>query len=185
MNVALAEKIQGWMSIGELRFLAEHASRSNKIIEVGSYKGRSTRAMADNLSKEDGVIYAIDPWNAVEGYDHPRDLAAESYRLGHGNEIYWDFTANLLDYIAIKKVIPLRQQFHLTWIADADMIFIDAAHEYNFVKRDILHAIMLLPKGGFLCGHDYVDAWPDVIKVVDEIFGKGIQVFETIWWIKL
>jgi hypothetical protein len=67
------------MSIGELRFLAEHANKSKVIIEAGSYLGRSTRALADNTTWS--CIHAVDPWDGVyEGYDHPRDDALQSYR---------------------------------------------------------------------------------------------------------
>ena len=185
MNVARAELIEGWMSPGELRFLAKNASKYKIILEAGSYQGRSTRAMADNTK---GVIHAIDPWSAI-GYRNnqsDRDLAANEYTNGRGDEIYDKFVKNLQDKINIKQVIIHRIQFHHFWIQYPNMIFIDACHDYYKVKRDILHSVFLLcGKGGLICGHDYSGNWPGVIRAVDEVFGNGIRTEESIWWINL
>lgn len=182
MNVASASGIQGWMSLGELRFLAKHASESKLIVEAGCFKGRSTRAMADNTN---GVIHAIDPWDGrYEGLGHPRDDAHRILQLDPDG-VRKDFYNNLLDYIASGKVIPHTGYFHHFWVKSPNMIFIDANHDYVTIHRDICHALFLLQEGGFLCGHDYRGEWPDVIRAVDEIFGLGIDVEESIWWIKL
>lgn len=184
VNVALAEQITGWMSLGELRFLAERASKSNLIVEAGSYCGRSTRAMADNSKAS---IYAIDPWSETPyiRYDSSRDLAADEYRKGQGDYIYLKFLENMYDKIKEGQVIVHKMEFHHFWLYCPDMIFIDACHSYLEVKRDILHAIMLMSAGGLLCGHDYSGSWPEVMQAVDEIFGTGIEIYESIWWIKL
>ncbi len=182
MDVALADRIQGWMSLGELRFLADHASKSKVIVEAGCFKGRSTRAMADNTT---GIIHAIDPWDGLyEGLTHPRDDALR-YLQTDPDGIRKEFYENLLDYISIGRVIPHTGYFHHFWVGYPDMIFIDANHSYLTTKRDILHAVMLMQGGGFLCGHDYRGEWPDVIRAVDDVFGPGIDIHESIWWIKL
>lgn len=181
MNVASADLIHGWMSLEELRFLASHASRSKVIVEAGSYKGRSTRAMADNT---DGIIHAIDPWNGMyEGINHDRDDAQKSY--GPNDDIRTEFYNNLYEHIYNGKVVPHRTYFHEIVIPNVDMIFIDANHSYETTKRDILHAIQLMPEGGFLCGHDYRGEWPGVIQAVDDVFGPGLEIVDSIWWVNL
>ena len=58
--IGSCEKYPGaWMSAYELTWLAEAASLGGLIAEVGAWRGRSTRAMADNTA---GFIYAVDPW---------------------------------------------------------------------------------------------------------------------------
>src|SRR5262245_42246367 len=52
--------IEGWMAPRELFWLAEIAQNSDNIIEIGSYKGRSTRALCDNAR---GKVTAVDPWS--------------------------------------------------------------------------------------------------------------------------
>jgi hypothetical protein len=181
INVARARNIEGWMSDNELRFLAEHASKYKTILEVGSYKGRSTRAMADNSS---GTIYAIDPWNGNYGkdYDDPHDIAFRSYKT-NGHLIYKEFQKNLTDHIKTGKVVPIKDEFNKFYTPSPGMIFIDACHEYNHVKDDIHHSLLMTPQ--FLCGHDYSGNWPGVMAAVDEIFGPGLEKVDSIWWINL
>jgi hypothetical protein len=183
VDVTLAAKIQGWMSLGELRFLAEHASKSNIILEAGCYKGRSTRAMADNTK---GIIHAIDPWDGhYEGYENFKD-EAQKFLKKDASSIRLEFYLNLFDHLVDGKVIMNQIPFHkFNPSINPNMIFIDANHAYEAVKRDILHAISLMPHGGLLCGHDYCGEWLEVCKAVDEVFGRGISTEETIWWINL
>lgn len=182
MNVARAYTIQGWMSESELRFLAKLASESKLIVEAGCFKGRSTRAMADNTA---GYIHAIDPWDGkYEGEDNARDDARQLLATDPDG-IRKEFYINLFEHITSGKVIPHTEKFHHIWIPNTDMVFIDANHSYEMVKRDILHGIMLLSGGGILAGHDYRGEWPGVIRAVDEVFGRGIQTEDTIWWINL
>ena len=171
------------MSLQELRFLAKQAAQYDVIIEAGCYKGRSTRAMADNTN---GIIHAIDPWDGeYEGCGDSRDDALLNYRRGDPKMIKMEFYCNLFDHIVNRKLIMHHGPFHEIEIKDANMIFIDANHNYETTKRDILHAISLLPHGGFLCGHDYRGEWPGVIRAVDEIFGVGIRLEDTIWYVNL
>jgi hypothetical protein len=64
-----------------------------------------------------------------------------------------------------------------------DMVFIDAEHTYEALVKDILHwkskAKILL------CGHDYSNAWPNVMRAVNEELGGPDEVHGSIWvkWI--
>jgi hypothetical protein len=60
-----------------------------------------------------------------------------------------------------------------------DMVFIDAGHTYEEVKSDI--EVWQPVANKVICGHDYCDAWPGVVKAVDEAFGKPDKVVGTIW----
>ena len=53
-----------------------------------------------------------------------------------------------------------------------DFCFIDASHEYEDVKADLLAWLPKVKDGGILAGHDYDVAWQGVIKAVDEVIGK-------------
>jgi len=176
MNIASALKITGWMTEQELYFLAESAAKSTLILEVGSYCGRSTRAMADNTR---GIIHAIDPWDG-------KFQIYKGTLLENGDNIkYTIFFNNLLRYIESGQVQVNRMNFLDFKIIDPpNMIFIDAIHEYEAVKKDIYHAMSLMKKG-LLCGHDYCDAWHGVIEAVNEIFGNKVNTCGTIWWVEL
>jgi hypothetical protein len=50
-----------------------------------------------------------------------------------------------------------------------DWCYIDAAHEYKYVKEDINTWYPKISIGGILSGHDYCrDAWPGVVDAVEE-----------------
>ena len=67
-----------------------------------------------------------------------------------------------------------------------DLVFIDAAHDYESVKADIM---AWLPKvRGVIAGHDYIPTYPGVMGAVDEIFGDDVikdYAFEGCWMINI
>lgn len=175
MNLERAKSIDGWMSDDELQFLARTASSSNLIIEFGCYKGRSTRALADNTN---GVVIAVDPWL-------PEYYNEDSSRHGINPDVYPEFYRNLKDHVDSGKVIPIITYSHkLEWDgARPDFIFLDGDHRTESVRKDIKIALALLPKGSILAGHDYEHPdWPGVKKAVDEFF-PNVNLVNSIWWV--
>jgi len=186
-NLGRAFDIGGWMSGPELLLLAEFASKSKKILEVGSFRGRSTRALADNT---DGQIVACDPWDGkyqyyvTKGIDCP-DAAFGQFHSNGTNEIYSEFYMNLHDHIKNGKLRVFRCNFDELKIDEKfDFIFIDAIHEYEAVKADIAKALELIEPGGIIAGHDYAPGWFGVMQAVDEVFPQK-QVSESIWSIQI
>lgn len=51
-----------------------------------------------------------------------------------------------------------------------DIIYIDANHSYDDVLRDIISWYPKVKDNGFICGDDYLDFFPGVIKAVNECF---------------
>lgn len=173
-DIEIAKRIEGWMSDRELEFLGTAGKKYEFILEVGSYKGRSARAFADNTS---GTVICVDPWNA--------DVFSHSGKVIYttGDDTYAEFMKNLKIHIDSRRVIPFRMKFEefQTWVRP-DFVFIDAAHDYESVKHDIEKAISLEPK--VLAGHDYdAKVWPGVVQAVDEKFDK-INLVDTIWWVE-
>ena len=171
-DIARALQIDGWMDEFELDWLARQAKTKSLIVEVGSYKGRSTRALADNA---DGVVYAFDDWHG------PRERL-----YVNGEEIYPDFSTlftefqlNLADHLTDYKVKIIQGNHGDTSVIPPeflrghleerpDMVFIDGSHDYDQVKRDLLIWRARLRPGGLMCGHD--SSWTDVFRAVNEIY---------------
>lgn len=161
------------MTEGELSFLAQSAEDCKIIYEIGSYCGKSARAMADN-SPNDCKIYCIDPWNYTILKEDRSFLTVDQTTFGQ-------FLIGMSDHIKSGKVIPISKRFEdcVTIFNDADLIFIDGDHSYGSVVHDITKSLKILKSGGIICGHDY--NWETVKKAVDQILGETEKV-DTIWW---
>ena len=70
-----------------------------------------------------------------------------------------------------------------------DLVFIDAAHDYEHIAEDIKAWLPKVREGGILCGHDYLPGEYDgVVKAVDETFEKVDVEKDTVsavWSIKI
>jgi len=65
------------------------------------------------------------------------------------------------------------------WISFG-FVYIDAAHNYESVRRDLIAWWDVVAEGGILAGHDYDPTHPDVIRAVDEFAEHhGLTVFLT------
>jgi predicted O-methyltransferase YrrM len=168
-----ATAIKGWMSLIELDWLARVAHCSDKILEIGSYKGRSTRALCDNAK---GTVTAVDPW-------------AGPYITNRGTVLFdqiesWnEFQRNLADVPNLTIFRGYFEEFcNQDTDTDFDFIFIDGDHRYDSVIRDIYGSLKLLKSGGILAGHDYTHQdWPGVKRAVDELFPNR-ELVDSIWW---
>jgi hypothetical protein len=169
MNIENAKRIDGWMSEKELHWLAAQASTKKSIVEIGSFLGRSTRALADNT---EGVVYAMDDWKG------PRDIyiAKET-----SNTFYDQFVENMGDLIASGKVVPVRANHReLETEIEPDMVFIDGSHTYEDVKADV-EFWKTRVNGGVLCGHD-IDYLTVSNAVRDTLGDDFTTVLETNLW---
>ncbi len=83
------------------------------------------------------------------------------------------------------KIFPYygeRADWADAWQFKADLVFIDASHEYNSVRRDILAWKRHVGTGGVLCGHDFSSPFPGVVAAVKELFPFGIEIVgQSIW----
>lgn len=171
-----ADKVDGFMAWEELAYLATRAKSAKCIVELGSWKGRSTKAMAMTCP---GKVYAVDSWRGSSGGDFTGKEAAERGR----DTIKGEFFDNVA--IPHKNVIATDCEHAFAGSAlkhvagEVDFAFIDGDHLYDNVKRDILTCLDLLAPGGILCGHD-LDR-PEVQKAVNELLPGWKFVGGSLW----
>lgn len=179
---------QGWMSRNYLNFFDEALRRSATveqplIIEVGTWKGHSAIAMAFELYKRNlnGRIVCVDTflgspehyveeeyrslYDLVDGIPDLRQRFVKNVRYTGALPYIWPFvisSAQAASYFIQNNVL-------------ADIIYIDAGHEYESVKLDIELYWSVLKPGGSMILDDY--KWEGVKKAVDE-FGasSGVKV---------
>ena len=155
--------IPGWMRLGELNWLYLMAQIMDSIVEIGSWRGRSTDALLDGCK---GTVWAVDHFKGNK--EHTKEQRKDIYKF---------FLKNVGHYKNLKvlKMSSLRaaKKFKDKSI---DMVFIDGGHEYKEVKADIEAWLPKTKK--LICGHDYYEE--GVKRAVREILGN-VNIFDLIW----
>jgi predicted O-methyltransferase YrrM len=193
--------IHGWMdnSFGNIiTNIVKSRSKNEKItiIEVGSWKGKSCITIANTL-KQLGFtnisIIAVDTWLGAPEFwtwglnDHTKGV---SLNIVNGlPTVFYTFTKNIKYYnhddivapfpISSAQAVEVLKHHNIK----ADIIYVDASHEYEPVKQDITSYWQLLNSGGTMIGDDYQSGWPGVIKAVDELstlYGKA-EITGVVW----
>lgn len=164
--------IEGWMTFEELIWLHSTAKEMDTVLELGSWKGRSTHALATACK---GKVTCVDTWKGSE------DTNDATNYLGREEDVFETFKRNTKDF---SNIIPVRKTGNDAALDFADnsfdMVFIDAGHRYEDVVEDIA---AWLPKAKkVICGHDYQTGWPGVVQAVNEAFGQPDGVCGSIWY---
>jgi predicted O-methyltransferase YrrM len=171
------EGVNGWTSQRELNWLSETANKARSIVEIGCWKGRSTKAL---LEASEGFVYAIDHFKGTS-----KEGDAWSVFLADEQDIKKEFIENVGHYPNL-RLHEMSSTDAVGFFEDEslDMVFIDGDHTYKGVMDDINNYLPKVKKGGIICGHDYVKGFPEVIQAVNEKF-KKVEVVGTIWWKKV
>jgi GT2 family glycosyltransferase len=184
IDISKARTIEGFMLDQELEWLARAAQKANVFVELGSWKGRSSNAIAQHLP-HNGTLYCIDTWG---GSPTESVLTNEASKM-QGDKAFYDFIKNNHVYIISGRIVPLRMKgehaFNLLREIGikADVVFIDAEHTYEAVRRDIINGYSIVKDGGVLCGHDYAPDWETVRNAVDDnVSGFNVVPFTSIWY---
>lgn len=171
-----ALKIDGFMTEEELTWLYQTAQRMNSIVEIGSWKGRSTSVL---LAGCKGSVTAVDNWT---GHDPASNGSLEV--TAATEDVFNTFLDNVGHFPNLHVM-----QMSSADAADeygtqtADMVFIDAEHTYEGCKADIAK---WAPKARKLIAlHDYSAAWQGVMQAVNEAFGPAVKVVGTIAYIEV
>ena len=137
--------------------------RPGIIIEIGSWKGHSANAMAD-MTKKLGLntkIVCVDHF--LGGHEHwllPEYRQELRMEFGRPN-IFYNFVANTCTRNNSDVIYPLSLPSSVASIVIrtkglvADLIYIDAGHDFNDVNADISNFWPALEQGGVMFGDDY------------------------------
>ena len=149
--------------------LAQQASSQGVIVEIGSYRGRSTVALARGALKGAGVpVYAIDPHEYID-----RKGEVETRYDSHDHVA---FLRNiLLSGVAevVKPIHLLSWEVAAGWDKPISLLWIDGSHEYEAVRKDFVQWSQFLVPGGHLAFHDSNQPADGPYRVVQEALGNG------------
>jgi predicted O-methyltransferase YrrM len=165
----LVAGIGGWLTPKEGRLLyalARRCTGRGVIVEIGSWKGKSTIWLASGARDGGGArVYAIDPHTAQSD-----NLATQS-----AVPTLEEFSRNVRAAGVDDLVVPM-----VTTSADAarafdrpvELLFIDGAHDYASVALDLDLWFPKVVDGGTIAFHDTV-AWEGPRRLVAERVFRG------------
>lgn len=163
------ERTEGMISLEEARLLydAARACRDACVVEVGSYRGRSTVALA--LGSRDGAdvpVYAIEPHESftgvLGGVFGPQDRGA--------------FFQGMLEtgaYHAVRLVNLSSEDVAPTWRRPIGVLWIDGDHRYEGVRRDFDAWVWHLTGDAVVLFDDATDPELGPHRLVEELVATG------------
>jgi predicted O-methyltransferase YrrM len=158
--LSILQNVTGWLSDNEALYLNQAAARihpPNVIVEIGSFQGKSTIALALNSTVP---VYAIDPHeehtDEIGGVFGPVDRAR--------------FAENIVAAGVHERVCPINinsLQVGAIWTLPIGLLFVDGAHNYRQVAFDTGCFLGELQPGGLMLIHDRT--WPDIARRLQEL----------------
>lgn len=180
------ENLQGWASTdGSFTEIIE-TIKPKTIVEVGTWFGASAVNMAklalyQGISKEELEIVCVDTFlGSVEHY-----TMLSTFNSGnklHGRPLVYDqFLSNIIHQNLTDVITPFpidsgNGALALNdWKVQADLIYIDAAHDFEYVQIDFIRYANILRPGGYML----IDDWhhQPIKEAAKNIFGEN-KVFE-------
>ena len=165
----VVDKVEGWLSDreGELLYnLATNCRGKGVIVEIGSWKGKSTIWLGKGSKAGNKVkIFAIDP----------HEGASTRSETDRKVRTFEEFKKNIKNAEIGDVVIPIvktSEEAAKNFNDSAELIFIDGAHKYELVKLDFELWYQKLIYGGIMAFHDTI-GWSGPKKVVEEYIYKS------------
>lgn len=162
----VAETVEGFLYPNEMRFLAIAGAvptAEGEILEIGSFKGKSTVILAKAARLGDGAtVHAVDPMTSPSVTDP--DLKGASDTLG-------DFEENIRR-TGVEDGVRLHQMFSHelapAWDRKLRLLWIDGDHLYSGVRTDLEGFMPHLADGAIVAIHDVLHMYDGGIRVFAE-----------------
>lgn len=171
--LAAAAGVEGWLSEDQARRLWEAALTvrpPGRIVEIGSFRGRSTIVL--RLAAAEAVeVVAIDPHGG--GDRGPQEISPDALR---GEEDNRAFRANLAAAgLAndVKHVRRMSDEAHPEVQDPIDLLYVDGAHRYAPARADIEQWGKRVRPGGTMLVHDSYNAIGVMLAQVRLLFASA------------
>lgn len=145
------DSIEGWLSRREGIFLyrlVRSLPINSVIVEIGSFKGKSTIWLGSSLKNKSGsILYSIDPHVG----------SPEIYQEYQSVDTFPEFQKNLIRFRVKEKVKLIRKDSNtavLDFKRKINLLFIDGSHEYHQVYEDFQNWSPKIVPGGWVVFHD-------------------------------
>lgn len=130
-------------------------------VEVGTQSGNYSEVLCKN--NKNLLLYTIDIFDLVYGDDYTSRIGRRKQK-----RLYEEAVKRLSFYkckVIKKTSLEAVQSFKYE---ELDFVYIDGAHQFDYVVTDIAMWGQKVRKGGIISGHDYDETlFPDVIRAVN------------------
>jgi len=174
----LTNDVEGWMHEEELALLfclAKKCKGKGVIVEIGSWKGKSTISLALGSKRGNKVrVYSIDTHTGKPEYESVL-LTLEEFKRNIRN-------ARVDDQLI--PIVKSSEEAAKDFDEQIELIFIDGEHKYEFVKKDFELWFPKIVDGGIIALHD-TTTWPGPKKVSEKYilkskYFKNVKIVDSI-----
>jgi predicted O-methyltransferase YrrM len=164
--------VPGFLGENEARFLGLLAAcipAKGLIVEIGSFKGRSTVMLAKVAAHYGlGPVVSIDPHTRILSPVRPDDT---------GTSTYDDFMASLRG-AGVEEQVEVHRAFsndvQRTWDRPIRFLWIDGDHSYEGAHQDFAGFLPFVNALGVVALHDALNNFPGPVRVfVEEMLRAG------------
>lgn len=138
---------------------------ATRVFEFGTYKGVSTTQLALNVGAN-GMVFTLDLPEDHPAYSLPIPKPEEQQIAAEGGK------GILIPRDLLPRITFLRSDSatfdESPYLGSIDLVFVDGAHSYEYVKNDTEKGWKMLRSGGVLAWHDCVPSHRDVVRLIRE-----------------
>jgi predicted O-methyltransferase YrrM len=180
---ATAAAIEGWLTDAEGEFLFRLAGACPPglpVVEIGSWKGKSTVWLASGVRPSAGtLVFAIDPHE--QSLEDPGATTLDELR------------ENLARSGVARAVVPIVDESHnaaRTFEQTPGVVFVDGSHLHDAVRIDLDDWLPKLVDGGVLALHDVLnERWSGPRRALRRLLWHSteitaVQFVDSIAWMK-
>lgn len=167
--LAAVEGVDGWMSPDQAQRLYNAAAGTrpgDTIVEIGSFRGRSTIVLASAVPSAVKIV-AIDPH---AGNDRgPQEIDGFEAAAATDHDV---FNANLASAGVAERVQHVRafsDVAHDQVVGDLAVLYVDGAHRYSPARSDIRDWGRRVSPGGTLLIHDSFSSVGVTLAIIREL----------------
>ena len=168
--------LEGWLTEGQAAMLADAAAScraDGQIVEIGSFRGKSTIVLA-RAAPNGAAVVAIDPHAGTDRGPHQIK--------GFGDEARSDRTVLDLNLRAagvrhrVRHVAEFSDRAHSAVHGSIDVLYIDGAHRYRLARADIRQWGGRVAEGGTMLVHDSFSSVGVTTAILRElVFGRRFR----------
>lgn len=177
------ENIHGWFDYEDLYEKAiQNCPENGTVVELGCWKGKSSSfLLVEAFNSEKQLdIHFIDTWAGSPEHLDPTQGTYEEDLVIDPDFVYKVFLNNI-NKTPYKKSIHRLHTFQAAKLFENDSIdflYIDTAHDFEHVKKELFLWYPKVKKGGTVAGHDFF--YPGVMAAVIDFSKKyDVKIFKN------